>query len=74
MPLTQMFLQRNSEVNDEDIISEDEKDNASFREDDEFSCETDDEGMSIILWFLWYSYTWISSVTYILCIIFESLK
>ena len=37
-------------------------------EDDEFSCKTDDEGMCILVWFLWYSYAWISVVTYILCL------
>ena len=70
LPLTQMVLQRNSEVNDGDKIPEDEEDDASFREDNEFSYETDDEGMCILVWFLWYSYAWIASVTYILCIFF----
>ena len=38
--------------------------------DDAFSCETDDEVMCILVWFIWYSYALISSVTYILCIFF----
>ena len=37
-------------------------------EDEEFSYQTDDVGMCIIVWFLWYSYAWIASVTYILCL------
>ena len=49
LPLTQMVCKRNSEVNDGDKILEDEEDDASFREDNEFSCETDDEGMCILV-------------------------
>ena len=36
--------------------------------DDEFSCETDDEDICILVCFLWYSDALIASVTYILCL------
>ena len=42
MSLTQMVLKSNSEVNDEDEILEDGVEDLSFREDEEYSCETDD--------------------------------
>ena len=51
MPLTQMVLQRNTEVNDGDEILEVEVDNLSFKKYEEYSCETDDEGMCILVLF-----------------------
>ena len=42
MSLTQMVHKSNSEVNDEDEILEDGVEDLSFREDEEYSCETDD--------------------------------
>ena len=63
-----MFLQSNSGINYWEENVEDEEDDLSFREYDDFSCKTDDEGMCILVWFLWYSYAWIASVTYILCL------
>ena len=44
IPLTQFFLKRKSELNEEDEISEDEQE-----EDEEYMCETYDEGMCIIV-------------------------
>ena len=44
IPLTQVVLKRKSELNEEDEISEDEQE-----EDEEYMCETYDEGMCIIV-------------------------
>ena len=52
MPLTQMVLKNNSEVNDEEEILEDEVDDLSFVEYEEHSCETNDKGMCILVLFL----------------------
>ena len=51
IPLTQLFLKRKSESNEEDEILEDEQE-----EDEESIYETDDEGMCILVWFVFNSY------------------
>ena len=59
IPLIQLVLKRKSELNEEDEILEDGKE-----EDEEYICENDDEGMCIIFWFVLYYYAWIDLVTY----------
>ena len=49
MPLNQMVLKHNSEVNDEDEVLENEVNDLSFREYGEYSCETDYECMCILV-------------------------
>ena len=51
IPLIQLVLKRKSELNEEDEILEDDKE-----EDEEYICENDDDGMCILVWFVLYSY------------------